>query len=374
MQVQDNRVFIPLRVYGPNGKSKVVFFWVDSGGDSVFVSGALAHELGLEASGAPSFMGMGNTPSHAIKKPRLALDAMDIDLTDVPVHAPLSEKSRDVFAGVAAEGFLPASVLKKYDVVFDYPARSFTLSLPGSAIHRGTPTPISVNSKIGLARIEIEIAGKAYGFMLDTGAAYTGLSRAVMDRWIGEHPSWPHSLGAVGSANMVGKQFDVSNELLRIPEMKWGSISLRNVGMVSRPAGVYEESVSENMTAPVVGALSGNVLRKLRLDIDYPASVAYIELHGSNSISDLNCLGLILQMMENGTAVVSGVAQREGRAEIQGVQAGDILLRVDNHNVTGASLATILEYLSATAGEKKRLTIRRGKQELSFSATVFPHP
>jgi hypothetical protein len=373
MRIEDNRIFVPLRVSGPNGRSEVVRFWVDSGGDAVFLSGVVARDLGLGASGAP-FTAMGNTPSHAIAKPRLAIGGMKIDLTHVPVNAPLSKKSRDVFAGVAAGGFLPATVLSHYDVVFDYPDRSFTLARSGHLVHRGTPVSVSVQSTTGFARIDITVDGQAYGFMLDTGAAYTGLSLAVMDHWIRDHPSWPHSVGAVGAANMVGKQFDVTNELLRVPEMRWGPIQLRNVGMVSRPTEVYEKFVSKDMTGPIVGALAGNVLRQFRLDLDYPAGVAYLQPSGSNGASDLNCVGLIVQVKEDGVAVVSGVAQRNGYPEIRGVQAGDVLLRIGNHKVAGASLATILKYLSGTPGEKKHLTIRRGTVDLSVSATVFSHP
>jgi len=172
---------------------------------------------------------------------------------------------------------------------------------------------------------------------------------------------------------MVGKQFDVTNELVRVPEVKWGPFLLRNVGMESRPAGVYEKVVSEDMTAPIIGALSGNVLSQFRLDLDYPASMAYLELAGTGNFPDLDCVGLILQVKEEGV-LVSGVAQRDGHAEIVGVEAGDTLLRVDDHDVAGVPLALILEYLSGTVGEKKRLTVRRGEQQLSVSATVFSHP
>jgi hypothetical protein len=150
---------------------------------------------------------------------------MEIDLARVQVAASLSENSRNAFAGVQAEGILPATVLRDYDVVFDYPAHSFSLFQPGAGVHRGTPVAMLVKPQTGFARIEVAIDGKPYGFMLDTGAAYTGVSRTVMDQWITEHPSWRHSVGAVSSANMVGKQFDVTNELLRIPEIKWGPYS-----------------------------------------------------------------------------------------------------------------------------------------------------
>jgi Aspartyl protease len=265
-------------------------------------------------------------------------------------------------------------VLKRYEVVFDYPARSFTLAQSGSIRHRGTPVDVGVQPKTGFARVKVTIGRQTYGFMLDTGAAYTGVSRALMDRMIAEHPSWPHSVGAVGAANMVGKEFDASNEMLRVPEIRWGPFLLRNVGMVSRPEGVYEKVVSADMTEPIVGVLAGNVLRQFRIDLDYPAGIAYLESGRRAGGFDLDCVGLVVQVKEDGTALVSGVARKNGRPEITGVQAGDRLLRVDQHGVTGAPLAAIHEYLSGTVGERKRLTVRRGEQTFSISAFVSRHP
>ncbi|HKC62232.1 MAG TPA: aspartyl protease family protein, partial [Pyrinomonadaceae bacterium] len=109
MEIHDNRIFVPLRVVGPRGKSVVVRFWVDSGGDIVVLSGLLAHELGLQPSG-PVSVGMGETPLQAVTKPRISIAGMGIDLTDVAVVASPSATSRNAFAGVDADGFLPATV------------------------------------------------------------------------------------------------------------------------------------------------------------------------------------------------------------------------------------------------------------------------
>jgi hypothetical protein len=372
MEVRDNRVFVPLQITGPNGKKRTALFWIDSGGDTIFFSGPLAHALGLEKSG-PSFQGMGNTPSHMVNTPHLAIEAMAIDLNDV--SAAVSEsKNRNAFAGVEAEGFLPATVLKKYDVVFDYPAHRFTLATSGVIAHHGVPVPLSVNPTTGFARIELSIAGRSYGFMLDTGAAYTGVSQGRIDQWMREHPSWPHSVGAVGAANMVGKSFDVGNELIRLPELSWGPVRLQNVGMVSRQKGLYENVISKDMTAPIVGALSGNVLRLFRLDIDYPAGLVYLDQRNTDSANDLDSVGVIVQVKDDGSVIISGVVKRNGLAEVDGVEPGDQLLRVDGRWMAGASIATVDQALSGAVKEKHQLTVRRGERIFSVPAEVRSHP
>lgn len=373
MDVRNNRVFVSLRIAGPQGKSRNAVFWVDTGGDTLVISGLLAHELGFRQVGKP-VEGMGATLAHLDSQPQISIRGMKIDLTGVRADVSLPGSQRTAFPGVASEGFLPATVLRHYDVVFDYPAHRFTISQPGKIIHQGKPLPIFVSPSTGFVRLTAIVAGRPYGFMLDTGAAYTGVSRTLMDQWAAQHPHWPHSIGAVGAANMVGGKFDVENALIRVPKLAVGSFLLRGVGMVSRPPGVYERLVSGEMGSPVVGAIAGNVLRHFRVEVDYPAGIAYFESHGSDDATDLNCLGLVVQVRGNNTVPISGVVKSDGRPELPEVRAGDILLQVDDHKLTGASLAEVLEYLSGSPGEAKHLKVRRGNKELTVSTTVLRHP
>ena len=128
------------------------------------------------------------------------------------------------------------------------------------------------------------------------------------------------------------------------------------------------------MSRPIIGALAGNVLRHFRIDLDYAAGVAYLQSDGIDNFTDLDCVGIIVHVEPNGTVAVSGVSQRDGHPEFAGVSSGDLLLRVDRHEVTGASLALILRYLSGPVGEKKRLTLRRGTKSISVNTFVSRHP
>jgi C-terminal processing protease CtpA/Prc len=102
--------------------------------------------------------------------------------------------------------------------------------------------------------------------------------------------------------------------------------------------------------------------------------VAYLLFEDTDNSFDLDCAGLIMQVNASGKVVVSGVAQHDGHREIEGLESGDILLKVDNRAVTGAPLSTILERLSGAIGTEKHLTIQRGDQQLTVSAAVTSHP
>jgi hypothetical protein len=89
-------------------------------------------------------------------------------------------------------------------VIFDYPARSFTLARPGSLKPRGVAIPSPISEGPCFPRIELEVGGKKYGFLLDTGASFTMVALGQLKTWAQEHPDWKVTEGAVGRANMMG--------------------------------------------------------------------------------------------------------------------------------------------------------------------------
>ena len=75
---------------------------------------------------------------------------------------------------------------------------------------------------------------------------------------------------------MLGNDAD-KGPLLRVAKVKIGSFVLPDVAMVSRPVGIYEKFMSDMMTAPLIGAIAGNVLRDFRVEIDYRNGATYLE-------------------------------------------------------------------------------------------------
>jgi predicted aspartyl protease len=371
MDVRDNRVFIDLRAVRANGSTRTARFWVDTGGGAVILSEALAHDLRLTPV-RPS-MQEGKNTFLPVTSPQIEIGGMRLNFDHVAVLVSVGS-TLTVMPGSGADGILPGRLLKKYEAVFDYPKRKFTLALPGTLKNQGTPVPTPIQRDTGFPRIEATVAGQRYGFLLDTGAAYTMVSHALMDRWLAANPGWPHSEGAVGPANMVGQAFDAQVELLRIPAMEIGPFQLRGVGVGSRQPGTFETYLAPLMTGPIVGSLAGNVLRCFRVQIDYAHGVTYLEMDQNVRVNGLDVVGIVVRAQPGGTYSIDGVAKKDGKAVIDDVRSGDTLLQVGGWRVTGASLADVLRALRGKPGSTKTLVVERGGRRLTISVPVTHLP
>lgn len=366
IDLRDNRVFVELACVRPDGSLRKARFQVDSGGGAVILAESLSRDLALKSIGAPSKEE--GEAFQAVSSPVIRIGEMPLDLSGVSTVVPVG--SKDEFSpGSGAEGFVPARVLRKYEVVFDYPARQFTMAQPGALKPRGVAVPSPVAEKSGFPRIELTVDGEKYGFLLDTGAAYTMISQTLMDKWQAAHPDWPRCIGAVGAANMLGGASDAKATMLRLPEMQWGTFDLPRVGVVSRPPGTFEKWMSAMMTAPIVGSIAGNVLREFRVEIDYPHGVTYLEREADRTQESLAAVGIVIGARPDGSYAIGGAAQCVGKNTVEGVQPGDKLVSINDWAVKG-SLADVLDKLQGKPSETKTLMVERGGKPLTVKTTA----
>jgi predicted aspartyl protease len=358
MFLEDNRVFVELTFRRSDGSPRKARAWVDTGGGWFAITEPLAKELGVTRTGDDIKVGDGHaTP---ITHPDVRLGELPIDLSTANVYEELGVTQID--PGIDAEAFLPARVLMHYNAIFDYPARLFTLAQPGALRPQGKRVGMVVHPQSGFPRVEISLDGERYGFLIDTGAAYTMISRKVLEKLAAAHADWPRVTGAVAEANMIGNEMDIDALLVRIPRMNLGSLAIANVGAVSRRVGIFETSMSQMMTAPIVGAIAGNVLKTMRIELDYPDSAIYVHSNGQPA-NDLDCVGLILEVGDDGKYRVTGIARKGGRPVVDGVQPGDELTGVDGLSTDGATRDAVIRSLHGQPGDKKTLhVVRNGKK------------
>jgi hypothetical protein len=351
--VEGNVPMIDLDLTGADGKTHRGRFVLDSGGGAFILTERLAQEIGLKPTGpARASDGGSYAPAPA---PAASVGGMALNLKGARAAILMGQDRFD--ARDAADGLFPGQVLERYHVIFDYPGRKFTLAPPGSMRAHGVAIPARLRTDNGFPRIELSVGGRAFGFLLDTGASYTMISRVALEEW--SSAGWPRHTGASGFANMAGGKMENEALMTRIPEMRTGELVLAGVGAVSRPEGTFEKYMSGMMPAPIVGSIAGNVLRNFRVELDYKGGMVYLERTGDADPNDMDTIGVTLRA---GPVVSASVDLL--------LHAGDKLMAVDGAPVTGKSLSQTNEMLRGKVGDKKKLEVERDGKRIEVVATV----
>jgi predicted aspartyl protease len=366
MFLEDNRVFVELTFHRPDGSARKARAWVDTGGGWFAITEPLAKEIGMTRAGDD--ITAGSQRATPIAHPEVWLGNLRLDLTTADTYSVLGVTQID--PGIDAEAFLPARVLMHYDAIFDYPARTVTLAQPGALSPRGKRIDMAVHQESGFPRVEVSVDGERYGFLIDTGAAYTMISRELLDKWAAAHPDWSRLTGAVAEANMIGNDVDTEGLLIRVPRMDLGTVRIENAGAISRRAGIFESSMSRMMTAPIFGAIAGNILKTMRVEIDFPENAVFIEQRGQPDPRDLDSVGLVLRVEDDGKYRVTGIARKEGRPVLEAIQSGDELARVDGLSTKGATRDAVIRSLQGRPGDKKTVTVIRKGKEIEVQVVV----
>jgi hypothetical protein len=234
---------------------------------------------------------------------------------------------------------------------------------------RGVRLDAPVDGRSGFPRLELQIEGQTYGFLLDTGASFTMISREQLDAWLKAKPEWPNAVGALGAGNMGLGKMEADALMLGLAPIDLGPFKLNGVAAVSRPKGTFEQYMSRMMTKPIIGALGGNVLKAFRIEIDYANNASYFEKAGSLDTSFVMS-GLTLIAEEGGTYRVTTVVKQNGKPLIEGVLPGDKVIKIDKLDVTGERLATVVDALRGQSGEQHTIVLEREGKQLTIRAPV----
>jgi len=271
---------------------------------------------------------------------------------------------------------LPSTVLKQFQVVFDYPKLRMTLAAPGSLEPRGARVPASINPATGIVQIDAVVDGDSMSFALDNGASYSFASQGIIARLAQKHPDWPSITGAIGCANIWGWwPEEPAWPVVRIPEIQWGSVRLADVGIVGLPdffpgGSSVGDWYSHKTARPVAGFLGPNAFKAFRVEIDYANGAVLFEKGAEFDSHDMDLVGLTLQPQEDGGYQVIGVARKNGNPAVEGIEPGDVLLKVEDLEVTGATMGAVVDALRGNPGDSRALEVQRGDQRLRVQAKV----
>lgn len=362
-----NRMLIDGEIQKNGGLWRKVRLWVDSGNPDFMMSEALAKDLGydLSAKAAPI---KGEIPPLEVAPPAgVRVGKMTLNFAGVKSQVLFEPKW--LFDTMHIDANLPSTVLKRYQVVFDYPANALIISEPGSLAPRGVRASAAIGPKTGIVQIDAAIEGENLSFALDNGASYSFVSEAVLKRLIRDHPEWPVHSGALGCANIWGWwPKEDSWPLIRAPRIRWGSADLTDVGLVGVPR--VAEWYSQKTARPVDGFLGANALRAFRVEIDYENSAVYFEKGEKIDPHDMDLVGLTLRLEDDGGYRIIGVARTDGRSEVEGVEPGDRLLQVEDLKTAGATMGAVVDALRGRPGDTRLLILERGGKQFAAKAVV----
>src|SRR5580704_2362468 len=163
MSLEGNAPIVTLTFRRPDGSVRTARFIFDSGGGAIILNEGLATEIALKPEG--SGISEEGQQYRAMDVPAASIGGMPLDMgtSKAFMHLGLASfTNRD-----SVEGLLPGKALERYQVVLDYPRRQLSVGAPGSIPHRGEKLPCLYIASSGHPRVDVEIGGASYGFLLD---------------------------------------------------------------------------------------------------------------------------------------------------------------------------------------------------------------
>jgi hypothetical protein len=365
--LDDNRIFAELVFVRTDGTLRTAFAFVDLGTPVPVLNEKLYKELQLDQN-KPLVFRIGEI------EVRVESRAVQTD-TGSFLTGPNGK------ATIPVEAVLPGSVMKNYQVIFDYARQRLTMARPNTLKAKGIAVPCRVNDKTGLISIDAVIAGRSYPLAVDSGSAYSWFRNEIAQQWVKAHPDWKRGNGAVGESNMQTRSdgAEAGATILRLPDINLGSLHLEQIGALgiapkappfppapgeSAVQGDFFDWYSKKAPEPVIGWLGGNVLKHFRVMIDFPRRMTYWEHESDLDPHDLDQVGVTLETRDTEEGYfIAGIAEKDGKPTVEGVQAGDKLLQVDDLRLAGATRGAIFSGLHGKPGTVRVLILeRRGKQ------------
>jgi hypothetical protein len=371
-----NRIIVDVDVRLSDDSTQRVHAWVDNGVPDLYISRRLATSINCDgqicSGGPPVEMTIG-TMTIPLGG---GIAAAGIGIKEAKILLlPKGAESR-IAPGMTAEINIPSTVLRRYDVLIDFPGHKFSIGVPGAIPFRGSSTKVKLDADNGLMQIPSQIENKKYSLALCLGSSVSFLSDELFEKLQTAHPDWPQMTGAVGSANLWGMDGETKWKLMRVDRVQFGPLFLTNVAAVELPTTHLD--FMEKTSSPTAGLLGADVFLNYRVGLDYAHSTVYFDIGRMFTFPEFDVVGLILRPEVDGRFTVLGVAdllaKSDAKASVpqqaEGPQKGDQLAAVDDIPVRGESMGQVWAMLGGTPGQERRLTLERAGKSFVVTAQV----
>ena len=368
LTLDQGRVVIDVDILLPDGSTERVRGWVDNGTPDLCMSRRVADLIGLSVRCDGQVCS--GTPKSLAVSAGIAIGGMKIPLSIR--EARVSVRSPALAPGMSAEINLPSSLLRAYDVLINFPARQFTIGLPGTLKFNGVKSKMLVNPSNGLIQIPSKIENKNYDLSLDLGSSINFLAADLFDKLSNTHPSWPHMTGAVGPFDTGELGDETTRRLMRVDRVQFGPLFLTDVAVVDLPAEIGKDRTDHFEARPgfsTTGLLSAEALLNYRVGLDYAHATVFFDIGRTVRFPDFDVVGLILRPEIDRVFTIVALADYAGNS-VPEVQAGDHLVAVDDNPVADFTLGEVWSLLEGSPGQERRLTIARAGKQFTVVAKV----
>ncbi|MFZ0416673.1 MAG: hypothetical protein WAM04_01100 [Candidatus Sulfotelmatobacter sp.] len=366
-----NRVVIDVYVPLPDGSTKRVRGWVDTGDPELWMSDRVAGWMGLSVNCDGQICSGSAHPQ--VVSLEIMIGGMKIFLSAMEkIKIPAGRPT--IVPGMSAEIKIPSTVLCNYDVLINFPDREFSIGLPGSLKFNGVKSKMLVDASTGFIQIPSKIENKNYNLGLDIGSSISFLSEELFDKLATANPEWPHMSGAVGPANMGEAGDDEPKwKLMRVDRVQYGPLYLTGVAVAEFPKN-FSAFFAKDAGAAIAGLIGTDALMNYRVGLDYAHSTAYFDLGRTFKFPDFDVVGLILRPENDTRFTILGVADFDGKPSVpvgvDRVQTGDHLVAVDGIPVPDSTMGQVWSLLEGTPGQERKLTVERDGKQFTVAAKV----
>ena len=370
LHIDHNRTIVDAEFKKSDGSVRKARLWIDSGFSAFNISDSLANDLGIHTSKFEK-QNM-NVPNPS----ELTIGGMKINLDGV--YTNVVSQPHWLLHSMHVDGNLPATVLMKYHVIFDYPNSKLTIARPGVLKVAGSGYPVKLNTETGIFQMDAVIDGDSLSFAFDIGASFSFISEGKLTKFRMKNPGWPIITGTLGCANMWGwwPPDEQTCSVMRIPVLKWGPIQIKGMGLVGVP-DIFKDNISlgewysKKTLQHVDGFFGLNAIKPFRVEIDFLNKLVYFERGGEFDSHDFDMIGLSVRLLQDNNYQVVGVANINGKASVKKVKPNDILTKIGNLETKGATMGEVVDALRGEPGEKRRLFFLREGKKLTVTAEVF---
>jgi hypothetical protein len=352
-----NRILIDVDIPRQDGHTARVQAWVDNGDPNLSITGRLATKIGLDFFPATAADSAAGTRKLMPGTRTIRIGSMTIPLTTIK-EVELVPEGATIASGMQVEINIPATLLRDYAILVDYPAREFTIATPGSIHFPGQPVKAILNPKNPLIQVPTTIDSMHYNLALDLGTPVSLISSDLLANWCRAYPSWPHMTGAVGIANLWGTEDEPQWKLLRIPMVHYGDDGIRSPGL--NLPGVVAVSFPANRLdyfrlragVTTIGLMGAASLLNYRIGIDYRNAIVYFQEMRPSVPVAMNVVGLILRPESNSRYTILGVATDHGKP------------------VAGLTMGQVWTLLSGPPGDERILITARKETRCTIPARI----